>query len=70
MQGLLEQLIQPAIIGIFGFMAWFLKGLGASVRELNERMAVYVEKVTTIVSHLEDHEDRLRKLESDNVSLN
>lgn len=64
MQEILSELIQPAIIGIFGFIAWFMKGLAASVRELNERMAVYIERVTMIVEHLEDHEGRLRRLEN------
>lgn len=66
----LEQLVQPAIIAVCGFIAWFLKGLGATVAELNGKMAVYVEKVTVIVEHLEDHEGRIRQLERDTQSLN
>lgn len=70
MLAMLDQLAQPAIIAVFGFIAWFLKGLGASVQELNEQMAVYVERVTMILEHLEDHEARIRKLERDTQSLN
>ena len=63
MHNMFEQLLPAAIMGIGGFVVWFLKGLGSSVNELNSKMAIYVEKVTKIVEHLEDHEERIRVLE-------
>ncbi len=70
MHEMLDQLVQPSILGVCGFIVWFLKSLATSVKTLNEAMAVYVEKVTKIVEHLEDHEDRIRRLERDNIALN
>lgn len=70
MHELLNQLVPASIMGLGGFAVWFLKALGVSVRELNEKMAIYIEKVTKIVEHLEDHEQRIRQLENDTRSLN
>jgi len=70
MQEVLNQLVLPAIIGCAGFVVWYLKALGEDVRDLTERAAVYVEKVSQVVIHIEDHEDRLRQLENDRAGLN
>lgn len=70
MPEVISQLLAPAIIGICGLFVWFMKRLTASVTELNQQMAVFVERVTVIVEHLEDHETRIRRLEDDSRSLN
>ncbi len=66
----LSQLVLPAILGATGFVVWYLKALGADIRDLTERAAVYVEKVSQVVIHIDDHEDRIRHLESDSRPLN
>jgi hypothetical protein len=66
----LTHLIEPAVIGVAGFIAWFLRHLGQSVDRLNNSMSIYIERVTTIVEAVDDHEDRLRKVEADTRSLN
>jgi hypothetical protein len=69
-QEIVSQLIPTAIIGVCGFVVWFLKKLGTSVDILNHQMAVYVERVTMILDHIEDHESRLRRIEGDLRDLN
>ena len=67
---LLNKLVEPAVIGVCSYIVWFLRHLGQSVDKLNSSMGVYIERVTTIIENVDDHEERLRKVESDTRSIN
>ncbi len=67
---LLEQLVAPAVLGVCSFIVWYLRDLGGAVKLLSERVAVTLEKLSTIAEHLDDHEGRLRNMEITDQPVN
>jgi hypothetical protein len=59
-----DNVVPGVTLAVGGFVVTFLKRLGTSIVELNMKMAVFVEKITAIAEHVEDHEVRLREIES------
>lgn len=51
------------LLGVAGYVATQLKELTRSVQELNIRIAVVVQSLTTAEKTLERHEERLGRLE-------
>jgi hypothetical protein len=54
---LLSHIVQAAALGVAAY-------IGHSVNRLNREMAVYIEKMSSVVKAVGDHEERLRDIES------
>ena len=65
MNDVLTHLLEASIVGGSGLIIWFLKHLAKSIDDLNLKMGVYIERVTRVIESVDDHENRMRKLEND-----
>lgn len=64
MNRLVDRWFEILVIGIFSFGAYTLRDMSSSISQLNKSMAVIVEKVSLQEKVSDDHEQRLRIIES------